>query len=75
MYPKTSNYIDKEQKEKQLKYWNDVLVQASIAAMQGIQESGHMIGVAADVLPNELAELSIRIAKCLVDKLKKEIGE
>ena len=75
MYPKSSNYIDKEQKEKQSKYWNDVLVQAYIAAMQGIQESGHIMGVAADVLPNELAELSIRIAKCLVDKLKKEIGE
>ncbi|MBR4624435.1 MAG: hypothetical protein IKO56_02740 [Alphaproteobacteria bacterium] len=75
MYPKPNNYIEKEQKEKQSKYWKDVLVQASIAAMQGIQESGHMIGVAADVLPNELAELSIKIAKCLVDKLKKEIGE
>lgn len=75
MYPKSNNIIVKEQEEKQSKYWNDVLVQASIAAMQGIQESGHMIGVAADVLPNELAELSIRIAKCLVDKLKKEIGE
>ena len=75
MYPKSNNHIVKEQKEKQSKYWNDVLVQASIAAMQGIQESGHMIGVAADVLPNELAELSIKIAKCLVDKLKKEIGE
>jgi len=62
-------------KEKHLEYWNDVLVQASIAAMQGIQESGHLLSVTADVLPNELAELSVKIAKCLVSKLKEEIGE
>lgn len=75
MYPKSSNYIDKEKKEKQSKYWNNVLVQAAIAAMQGIQESGHMVGIAADVLPNELAELSIKIAKCLVEKLKIEVSK
>lgn len=62
-------------KEKHLEYWNDVLVQASIAAMQGIQESGHLLSVAADVLPKELAELSVKIAKSLVSKLKEEIGE
>lgn len=64
-----------KQKEKHLEYWNDVLVQASIAAMQGIQESGHLLSVDADVLPKELAELSVKIAKCLVSKLKEEIGE
>lgn len=75
MYPKSNNIIVKEQEEKHLEYWNNVFVQASIAAMQGIQESGHMMSIASDVLPKEFSELSIRIAKCLVDKLKKEIGE
>lgn len=65
--------IDDKQKEKHLEYWNDVLVQASIAAMQGLQESGHLLSVAVDVLPKELAELSVKIAKCLVSKLKEEI--
>ena len=67
--------INDNQKEKHSEYWNDVLVQASIAAMQGLQESGHLLSVAADVLPKELAELSVKIAKCLVSKLKEEIGE
>lgn len=54
--------------------WNKVLIDASIAAMQGIQESGKL-GIAADVLPEELAKLSVKIAKCLVNELKKEINE
>lgn len=54
--------------------WEMVLVEASIAAMQGIQESGKL-GIAADVMPDKLAELSVRIAKHLVEELKKEIGE
>lgn len=54
--------------------WEMVLVEASIAAMQGIQESGKF-GIAADVMPDKLAELSVRIAKHLVEELKKEIGE
>lgn len=52
--------------------WNQVLIEASIAAMQGIQESGKL-GVAADVLPDQLAKISVRIAKSLVAELKKEI--
>lgn len=54
--------------------WNKVLIDASIAAMQGIQESDKL-GIAADVLPEELAKLSVRIAKCLINELKKEINE
>ena len=54
-------------------YWNKVLVEASIAAMQGIQESGKF-GIAMDVVPDRLAEASVRIAKCLVRELKDTIG-
>lgn len=52
--------------------WNNVLIEASIAAMQGIQESGKF-GLAADVMPEKLAEISVKIAKCLVSELKAEI--
>ena len=52
--------------------WQQTLVDASIAAMQGIQESGKL-GVAMDVMPEELAKLSVKIGKCLVDELKKEL--
>ena len=54
--------------------WNNVLIEASIAAMQGIQESGKL-GLAADILPEKLAESSVKIAKCLVNELKKEISQ
>lgn len=54
--------------------WNQVLIEASIAAMQGIQESGKF-GVAADALPDQLAKISVRIAKSLVAELKKEIDK
>lgn len=53
--------------------WDEVLVDASIAAMQGIQESGKL-GLALDVVPERLAEMSVRIARCLVAELKKELG-
>lgn len=53
--------------------WNKVLIEASIAAMQGIQESGKL-GLAADILPEKLAEASVKIAKCLINELKKEIN-
>lgn len=54
--------------------WNKVLIEASIAAMQGIQESGKL-GLAADILPEKLAESSVKIAKYLVNELKKEISQ
>lgn len=54
--------------------WNKVLIEASISAMQGIQESGKL-GLAADILPEKLAESSVKIAKCLVNELKKEISQ
>ena len=52
--------------------WPQVLIDASIAAMQGIQESGK-IGLAADIIPEKLAKLSVKIGKCLVEELQKEI--
>ena len=52
--------------------WSETLINASIAAMQGIQESGKL-GWAADVLPEKLAEYSVRIGKAMVEELKKEI--
>ncbi len=52
--------------------WDKVLIEAAIAAMQGIQESGK-IGLAADIVPEKLAQLSVKIAKCLVEELRKEI--
>lgn len=51
--------------------WDKVLIETSIAAMQGIQESGKL-GLAADVMPEELAKLSVRIAKYLIEELKKD---
>ncbi len=53
--------------------WDDVLIQASIAAMQGIQESGKF-GLAADVVPKELAKLSVKIGSELVEELKRHIN-
>ena len=52
--------------------WDNVLIEASIAAMQGIQESGKL-GLAADVIPEKLAKISVKIAKCLVEELKNEM--
>jgi len=52
--------------------WDKILIDASIAAMQGIQESGKF-GFAFDVMPEKLAEFSVKIAKCLVGELKKEL--
>ena len=56
--------------------WGDVLVQASIAAMQGMQESGFRIeGIAAQLMPKKLASVAVGIGKALVEELKREIGE
>lgn len=54
--------------------WSQVLIEASIAAMQGIQESGRL-GLAADVVPEKLAKLSVKIGKCLVNELKLELED
>lgn len=54
--------------------WSQVLIEASIAAMQGIQESGKL-GLAFDVVPEKLAEFSVKIGKCLVEELKKELKQ
>ena len=54
--------------------WSQVLIEASIAAMQGIQESGKL-GLAFDVVPERLAELSVKIGKCLVEELRKELKQ
>lgn len=52
--------------------WNKVLIEASIAAMQGIQESGKF-GIALDVIPDKLAEVSVKIGKSMVNELKNTI--
>ena len=52
--------------------WDKVLIDASIAAMQGIQESGKF-GLAADAVPEKLAKFSVKIGKCLVKELKDTI--
>ena len=52
--------------------WDTILIDASIAAMQGIQESGK-VGLISDLTPNLLAAEAVKIAKCLVEELKKEI--
>ena len=52
--------------------WNNVLIDASIAAMQGIQESSKL-GMAMDIMPDKLAKISVNIAKCLVTELKNNI--
>lgn len=56
-----------------MKDWDQVLINASIAAMQGIQES--KIGTAADLLPEILAQRSVVIGKALVEELKKYFQE
>lgn len=53
--------------------WNQVLIDASIAALQGIQETSK-IGLVADALPDLLSEQAVAIGKSLVERLKKEIG-
>lgn len=69
------NDIIKENAERGRKtYWDGILVQASIAAMQGIQESGKL-GMVADIMPKELAELSVRIGEALVEELKHKIDK
>ena len=54
--------------------WNKVLIDASIAAMQGIQESGKF-GIAFDVMPEKLTEVSVKIAKSMVNELKNTITQ
>lgn len=52
--------------------WNQVLINASISAMQGLQENGK-ISLLIEVDPDALAEYSVRLGKSLVKELKKEI--
>ena len=52
--------------------WNQVLIDASIAALQGIQETSR-IGLVADALPDLLADRSVAIGKALVQKLQAEM--
>ena len=54
--------------------WNNVLIQASISAMQGIQESGKA-GLISDFAPDVLAKFAVSLGKALVKELKKEIPE
>lgn len=61
---KSSDWID----------WDEVLINASIAAMQGIQETDK-IGLVGDFLPEQLADRSVKIGKAIVERLKEEIDK
>lgn len=74
MRPNGNDIIKENAERGRKEYWDSVLVQASIAAMQGIQESGKL-GMVADILPKELAELSVRIGEALVEELKSKIDK
>lgn len=52
--------------------WNQVLINASISALQGIQETSK-IGLVADALPDLLADRSVKIGKAMVERLKREM--
>lgn len=41
----------------------DFKLQCAISAMQGIQESGHYVGLVSDFIPKELAKKSFDIAE------------
>lgn len=49
--------------------WEQVRIQAAIAAMQGIQESGK-IGEALELDPGLVSEMAVRLADALVKRLK-----
>ena len=53
--------------------WDQVLVNAALSAMQGVQES--KLGTVENFTPELLAKQSVMIAKALVKELKSEIGE
>lgn len=53
--------------------WDGVLIQSSVAAMAGLQESVRL-GVAADVFPRELAKMAVRIGKAMTDELRRELS-
>ena len=54
--------------------WNQVLIEASISAMQGLQENGKM-SLFIEAAPKFMAKLSVEYGKELVKELKKEIAE
>ena len=51
---------------------DEVLIQASISAMQGIQESGKL-GEISNLIPEELADMSVRVGNALVERIKEEL--
>lgn len=54
--------------------WDQVLIDASISAMQGLQEASK-VSLFADAAPEFTAEWSVKMAKALVEELKKEIED
>lgn len=52
--------------------WDKVLIEASIAAMQGLQENGKLSFV-LDVTPKILAETAVRCGEAMVEELKEVI--
>lgn len=53
--------------------YNRFWMQAALYAMQGIQEAGHYVGIAADFEPSLLAKKSFDIADAMVKELEKRI--
>lgn len=49
----------------------DFYLQVAIAAMQGVQEAGHCLGVVSDFLPGTLAKKSFDIADEMLKEAKK----
>lgn len=50
--------------------WEEVKVNASISALQGILESGK-VGEVLELMPNLVAKQSVRLANSLVEELKR----
>ena len=67
--------ILKERNLKKNKSELDFYMDAAIAAMQGIQESGWKVGLISDFLPHELAAKSFDIADAMLEELHKRLNE
>lgn len=66
-------------KLEESQYWQEVRVNAAIAAMQGITSSAYMMNIvkrnaeeADDYVKKSLSEMAVRFADALIEELKKE---
>lgn len=53
----------------------DFYLQCSIAAMQGLQESGKKISLVSDLFPKETAKLSFKIADAMLNEYRERLVE